>query len=172
MRRLSGRCMMLWRDRGRLDKKLPPLCPLPGGCVRVGKIGRSQTGSIVCKKGKNRVSARFAGFADANPAQARLIVRLVSGRCPCFSLFCALRTSNARFTIFPPRTQPPGSGHSGGGFLSALEDIVAGWQECGGRETGGSGRVKHFVAQGGCACCAVRGDFCGEWGVMMRNGTG
>ena len=103
----------------------------------MGKIGRSQTGSIVCKKGKNRVSARFAGFADANPAQARLIVRLVSGRCPCFSLFCALRTSNARFTIFPTRTQPPCSGHSGGGFLSALEDIVAGWQECGGREMWG-----------------------------------
>ena len=25
------------------------------------------------------------------------------------------------------------------------------------RERWGSGRVKHFVAQGGCACCAVRG---------------
>ena len=36
----------------------------------------------------------------------------------------------------------------------------------------GDGRVGRGVAQGGCACCAVRGDFCGEWGVMMRNGTG
>ena len=110
---------------------------MQGGCVRVEKTRRSQTGSIVCKKGKNRVPARFAVFADANPAQARLIVRLVSGRCPCFSLFCALRTRNARFTVFPTRTQPPCSGHSGGSFLSALEGMggrVGGrlWTEDGG----------------------------------------
>ena len=69
-------------------------------------FGRLGDGSKHIRGKKNRGSALFAGFADANPAQESLIVRPVSGQCPCFFASYTLRTSQPALYEQPEHAIP------------------------------------------------------------------
>ena len=117
--------------------------------LSVQETGKQGTGSI------HRICRCKSG-------SGRLIVRLVSGRCPCFPVFCALRT------ILPSLYEIPG-GHTNRSHSLRIVLMMWGWLwDCGGergwgwRNAGGSlwvGTDEFWGnAQGGCACCAR---FCG-----------
>ena len=113
--------------------------------LSVQETGKQGTGSI------HRICRCKSG-------SGRLIVRLVSGRCPCFPVFCALRT------ILPSLYEIPG-GHTDRSHSLRIVLMMWGWLwDCGGesgwgwRNAGGSLWVGTDGfwgnAQGGCACCA------------------
>ena len=135
--------------------------------LSVQETGKQGTGSI------HRICRCKSG-------SGRLIVRLVSGRCLCFPVFCALRT------ILPSLYEIPG-GHTDRSHSLRIVLMMWGWLwDCDGesgwgwRNAGGSLWVgtDGFLgnAQGGCACCArvcrcVRLCRC-VWICIYGGGTG